>query len=134
MSDAATALRQAIHARLSSDAALTGLLGANRLLDRPPQGVAMPFLLYGPVSTSDYSTGTEPGEEHLLSLDIWTDPSGQKPALAIAARLKALLDDASLPLAGTALVSLDWRSTRTRRDPRARASVMEVTFRAVTEG
>lgn len=133
MTDATALLRQALHARLAADAALSALLTPGGLLDRPPSGI-MPFILYGPWRSDDYSTATETGEEHWLSLEIWTDPASQRNALDIAARLRWLLDDEPLPLAPLRLVSLLYRSTRTRREPRARALVCEVSFRAVTEG
>lgn len=133
MSDAIRELRQQIHARLSADAALAALLTPGGLFDRPP-GSAMPFLLYGPWRSDDYSTGTERGEEHWLTFEIWTDAGGQRTGLDIAARLRWLLHDEALPIAPFRLVSLLYRTTRTRREPRARALVSEIAFRAVTEG
>lgn len=134
MSAAALALRTAIHARLGGDAALAAMLPAGQLLDRAPQGVATPYLLYGSTRSEDYSTATETSEEHFLVLEVWADGSGQKTALSIAARVATLLDDAALTLAGTRLVGLSHLFTRTRRDARLRAVVAELQFRAVTEG
>lgn len=133
MSLAALGLRQAIHALLSADAALLAMTGAGKLLDRPAQGTALPFILHGLARTEDYSTATEAGEEHFLSLDIWTDTGGQKRGLEIAARIHALVDNASLNPPGVVLVSLSYLGTRCRREARSRAIVCEVQFRAVTE-
>lgn len=134
MSLAALALKGAIHARLAADAGLAALVPAGRILDRAPQGLALPFVLHGTVRSDDYSSATEAGEEHVFSIEVWADAAGQAEALTAAARIAALLDDAALPLAKGRLVSLDHRFTRTRRDLRSRAVVAELQFRAVTEG
>ncbi len=134
MNAAALALKAAIHARLATDAALLALIPATRLLDRAPQGTPMPFLLHGPVRSEDLSTGAERLAEHLLTLEVWADAAGQKQALTVAERIEALLDDQPLALTGVTLVSLTLRSTRLRREARARAVVAEMVFRAVTEG
>lgn len=134
MSLAALALKSAVHARLAGDAALTALTGPGRVLDRPPQGVPMPYVLHGPIRSTDYSTATEKSQEHQLVLEVWTDAASQRPALEIAARIAALLDDAAPTLAGTRLVSLAHRSTRMRREPKNRAIVAEIILKAVTEG
>ena len=133
MSDAIRELRQRLHGLLAADVTLAGLLVPGGLFDRPP-GAAMPFLLYGPWRSDDYSTATEAGEEHWLTFEIWTDANGQRSGLDIAARLRSLLHDQPQPIPPFRLVSLLYRATRTRRDPRSRAVISELTFRAVTEG
>lgn len=133
MSDAIRELRQRLHTLLSADEELASLLATAGLFDRPP-GAAMPFLLYGPWRSDDYSTATEQGEEHWLTFEIWTDPNGQRLSLDIAARLRSLIHDQPQPIPPFRLVSLLYRTTRTRRDAKARAVVAEVSFRAVTEG
>jgi nucleoid DNA-binding protein len=47
--------------------------------------------------------------------------------------VRELLDDAVLSVAGFVLVNLRHRSTRARREPKTRAQVAEMVFRAVTE-
>ena len=134
MSLIALALKSAIHARLSGDAALTALVPADRILDRAPQGLAFPFLLHGPVQSDDYSDASAAGEEHRFTIEVWADAARQAQALKIAARIVTLVDNAALTLSTGKLVGLDHRSTRTRRDGRSRALVAELQFRAVTEG
>ena len=134
MSRAAATLRRAIETRLRADRPLCLALGGEgRILDRP-HGTALPVLLHGGWEALDYSTATEPGEEHLLVLEIWTGADAQATGLDIAARVVTLLDGAALPLTGARLVSLAHTATRTRREPRSRACVTAVSLRAVTEG
>jgi len=130
---AANDLLAAIHARLSADAELIALIAPGGIRDRLTSGRDLPSIVIGDLETRDYSTATEPGEEHLLTLEIWTDAAGRKQTATIAARLHTLLHDAPLDLDGHDLVSLLHLTTRTRREPKTRLHLAEVRFRAVTE-
>ncbi|PZM17087.1 DUF3168 domain-containing protein [Rhizobium tubonense] len=133
MSAAANDLLRAIHTRLGADAALTTLIGADGIRDRLVTGKQLPAIVISEMTTSDYSTATEPGEEHLLVLEVWSDAAGQRIAQEIAAMIHALLQDAALPLAAHALVNLRHASTKARREPKTRLFCAEMRFRAVTE-
>lgn len=133
MSAAANPLLQAIHARLAADATLTALIGTGGIHDRLLPRAAMPCLVIAELRTEDFSTATEQAEEHFLVLDAWSDAQGQKQAQEIAARVRALLHDANLTLAGARLVSLMHRTTRTRRELKTRCHIATMQFRAVTE-
>lgn len=90
-------------------------------------------MLIGELVSNDYSTSTERGEEHLLSLEIWIDTGGRKQAQLVAARLHALLQDAALDLGQHHLVSLLYVRTQSRREAKTKLYVAELRFRAVTE-
>jgi Protein of unknown function (DUF3168) len=105
MTAAANELLQAIHAALATDAGLTALIGADGVRDRLVTGRQLPCVVTAELISNDYSTATEPGEEHFLTLQVWSDASGQRQAQAIAAIVRGLLQDAALPLAGCALVT-----------------------------
>jgi len=130
---AANELLAAIQSRLTADAALVAQIGPEGLRDRAAAGKQFPCLLLGEMLTNDYSTATEGGEEHLFSIEIWTEAGGRRLAEEIAAMVRALLDDAPLALESRALVLLRHRSTRTVRDVKAKLHMAELRFRAVTE-
>jgi hypothetical protein len=130
---AANDLLTALHARLATDAELTTLIGPDGIRDRLVSGRNLPCIVIGDWTASDYSTATEQGEEHRLTLEIWTDAAGRKQAEIIAAHLHALLHDAALDLEGHHLVSLLYLLTQTRREPKTRLHVAGMRFRAVTE-
>lgn len=130
---AANALLRAIHAQLSGDAELVSLTGGRVLLDRLVDRTPLPLVALGEMESRDRSTSTEAGEEHLFSLAVWSEAEGRREAETAAARVRALLHDAGLALDGAYLVSLLHRTTRTRREPKSRRFVAEVSFRAVTE-
>ena len=130
---AASALQRAIYARLSADAALAALTGANAVTDRRPAAPGAPLVVLAGIDSTDHSTATEPGEEHVVSLDIWTDAAGHRQAQAIAAAVRTALHDAALALSGHRLVLLFHRDTRISRDGASRFHRAQMRFRAVTE-
>lgn len=130
---AANALLAAIHVRLSSDAALFSLIGPDGICDRLLPRPVLPAIVIGEVETRDYSTSTGAGEEHRLVLEVWSDAAGRREAEELAERVRGLLQDAALTLAGHVLVSLTHERTRTRRQVNAKLFAAELRFRAVTE-
>lgn len=130
MADSANALQKAIHDALVDDSALAALLGVGGVFDRRMTGRPMPYLVIAEIETRDFGPDAE---EHVLTIEAWSDAEGRREAQAIAAAARARLHDAALPLAGAALVNLQHRSTRIRREAKTKAFRAEMVFRAVTE-
>ncbi|NTF31258.1 DUF3168 domain-containing protein [Rhizobium skierniewicense] len=131
---AANALLQAVHAQLSGDAVLVGLVGRGGLVDRLLPRPVLPCVVFGEIDSRDYSTASEQAEEHFLTIEVWSEEGGRKLAQDIAVRVLALLDDAPLTLGGgIALVSLFFRNSRSVRQAKSKQFLTEIRFRAVTE-
>lgn len=126
-------LQQSIFAALSADAALTALIGAGRVFDDVPQATQLPYVTLGPVTAQDWSTGTEPGTEHLISVHVWSDARGKKQAHAILAAIRAALHDRPLTVAGHNLINLRHERSDTRQNADGEAIHAIARFRAVTE-
>ena len=133
MSIAAAALRAAIHDVLVADGALTALLGGPKIYDEPPQSAAFPYVTLGEGRVSDFSTASDPGEEHRLILHAWSRQGGHKEAHMIAGALLQALDDAPLAPAGHRLINLRFATADIRRESDGRTYHALVRFRAVTE-
>jgi hypothetical protein len=133
MSTAAVALRAAIHDALVADSALATLLGGAKVYDEVPRQAAFPYVTLGECIITDWSTGTEPGLEHQLTLHAWSRHGGHSEAHEIAGALLAALDDAPLSLAGHHLVNLRFALADIRREADGRTYHALVRFRAVTE-
>ena len=133
MSSIENAFLKAVHATLNDDAELNGLIGVDAIFDRLLSRPKLPAIVFGECETKDYSTATETGYEHLLTIEVWSEAHGRRALQAIEARTRALLHDADLPLLGAVLVSLLFRKTRVRRVARNDYFVAEMQFRAVTE-
>lgn len=130
---AATALRAAIFAALSADAPLLAALGGARIHDVPPAAPAFPYVTLGEAQLLDWSTATEHGEEHRLTLHAWSRHGGHGEALNLAALVQEALHDAALPLAEGRLVNLRTTGAEIRREAGGRTYRAVIRFRAVTE-
>jgi hypothetical protein len=133
MTPASVALRAAIHGALMADTPLTALLGGPKVYDVPPRAAEFPYVTLGEARVSDFSTGTEPGEEHQLTLHAWSQQGGHKEAHLVAGALLQALDDAPLMLTDHRLVSFRFALADVRRENDGRTYHALVRFRAVTE-
>ena len=134
MSTAAAALRAAIHdALVRRRARSPRCSAAPKIYDEPPRDAAFPYVTLGEARVTDFSTGTEPGEEHQLTLHAWSRQGGHREAHLIAGALLQALDDAPLTLAGHRLVNLRFALADVRREADGRTYHALVRFRAVTE-
>jgi hypothetical protein len=127
------ALRKAILSRLLADSALVARLGGARVHDEAPRGATQPYVVFAQSRSRDWSTMTEAGREHSLSLDVWSARTGAREALEIAALVAAALDDQSLPLDGHVLVNLQVREIDTARENSNRFVRARLRLRAITE-
>ena len=127
------ALREAIFTHLTGDAALVSLMGGARVYDEVPRDLTGVYVVFSDTRLRDWSTGSDRGHEQELTLTIWSTEGGAKRGLQAAARIEALLHDATLVLDGHRLVNLRLTASETRRDERANRSRVIFRLRAVTE-
>lgn len=126
-------LQKAVFATLNADATLTGLIGAGRVHDDAPQHAAFPYLTFGQSTFTDWSTATDDGAEHVLTLHVWSRAAGKKEAQAIMRAVRRGLHDRSLALEDHRLINLRHELSETSRDPDGETVHGIVRFRAVTE-
>jgi len=130
---ASAALRAAVHAALSADAALVAALGGPKIYDEPPREAAFPYVTLGEARVADFSASGAPALEHQLTLHAWSRQGGHREAHVIAGALLQALDDAPLALAGHRLVNFRFSTADVRRESDGRTYRALVRFRAVTE-
>ena len=133
MTAAAIELQKAIFARLTSDLALTALLGEVRVYDHTPANVTFPYFTFGRTTGFDWSTSTEDGSEHLFTVHAWSKEMGKSETLAMLDGVKAALHDADLELDGHRLVNLRREFEEVRYDEDLAIYHGILRFRAVTE-
>jgi len=133
MTAPAAELQKAIFAALGGDAALSALLGSNKIFDHAPANVVFPYITFGRTSIYDWSTGTESGTEQLFTLHIWSKARGKQEALTIMETARACLDDGGLVLDGHHLVSLRLEFAEARYNDDLSIYHGLLRFRAVTE-
>lgn len=127
------ALQQGLFEVLTADAGLISLLGGARIYDDTPQRPQFPYVTISQSFTRDWSTGSELGHEHVITLHIWSQSRGKKEAHAISGALETLLHDTALTLTDHRLVNLRHEFSHIRRDPDGETYHGIVRFRAVTE-
>jgi len=126
-------LQQAVYAVLATNPPLTTLLGGARIFDDVPQAAPYPHVSLGQTSSSDWGTGTEDGEEHILTLHVWSQAGGRGEAQRVIGAIRDALHTASLPVTGHSLISLRQQFSDVRRDPDGITIHGLVRYRAVTE-
>jgi hypothetical protein len=130
---AATELQKAIFAALRGEAALVAALGGPKIFDHAPANIAFPYFTFGRSTVYDWSTATEQGSEHLVTLHVWSKAKGKAETLTLMDLAGARLHDAELALAGHRLVNLrlEFSDARFEEDVSAYHGLLR--FRAVTE-
>jgi hypothetical protein len=126
-------LQQSVFAALSAHAPLTALVGQDRVFDDVPQATARPYVTLGPVTAQDWSTGSEPGTEHFISVHVWSDARGKRQTHEILGAIRAALHDQPLTLTGHILINLRHERSDIRRTSDGEAILGTARFRAVTE-
>jgi hypothetical protein len=121
--DPERALSAALLAHQRADPTLPALLGSPpRVYDEPPPDPVYPYLAVGRVESRPWGGVEAEGIEQVVTLTCVSRYGGAEEAKAVAGAVRAVLDDAELPLADNHLVSLfvtyadvfraaDWRST-----------------------
>jgi hypothetical protein len=130
---ASWALQRGVYQALAGSLDLTTLLGGVRVYDDAPQAAPYPFITLGQSVIRDWSTGTEDGAEHNLTLHVWSRSGGKKQALEIIEAIRAVLHDQPLALADHHLVNLRHEFSEARLDPDGDTFHGVVRYRAVTE-
>ena len=92
MAEVATwALQRSVYQALAGSSDLTTLLGATRIYDDAPQAASYPFVTLGQSVIRDWSTGTEDGAEHNLTLHVWSRTGSKKQVHRIIEAIKDVL-------------------------------------------
>ena len=133
MASASLALQAAILSALTGHAPLVALLAGPRVYDDVPPNAQYPYLTFGQSSQRDWSTGTEEGAEHLVTIHVWSRAAGRRQVHDIAAAIHAAVHDRPLALTGYRLVNLRHEFSESRRDGDGETYRGVIRYRAVTE-
>jgi len=133
MTAASWALQRSIYQALTGSAELTSLLGGERIYSDAPPAAQFPFITFGQTVNLDWSTGTEDGTEHSLTLHVWSRASGSIEVHEIIQVIRMVLHNQALALEDHYLVNLRHEFTEARLDPDGETLHGIVRYRAVTE-
>lgn len=127
------ALQRSIYQALANSLDLVSLLGGVRVYDDAPQAAPFPFVTLGQSVIRDWSTGTEDGAEHSLTLHVWSRSGGKKEMQQIIEAIRTALHGQPLVLEDHHLVNLRHEYSEARLDPDGDTFHGVVRYRAVTE-
>ncbi len=133
MTASAVSLRSAIRGALAADTPLVSLLGGEKIYDEPPREAVLPYVTLGQDVIADGSTSTERGEEHSLTLHVWSRQGGHREAHVLAGAVLEALIDAPLSLDGHHLANMRFVVADVRRENDGRTYHGIVRLRALTE-
>lgn len=133
MTSSSRALQIAIFNALSSNADVLNSLGGARIYDHVPRKAEYPYVTFAQSTVQDWSTGDDEGDEHMVTLHVWSRAENRGQLQEIIAALLAALHERDLPLTGHRLVNLRHDHTETRREPDGERFRGIVRLRAVTE-
>ncbi|KQT54249.1 hypothetical protein ASG43_01070 [Aureimonas sp. Leaf454] len=133
MAHASAELQTSIYQTLSADPGLLKLLGGPKIFDHVPERAPFPYLTLGRTTVVDWSTGTEDGSEHILTLHVWAKGGGKQATYQIMDQVSNKLHDQHLSLDGHHLVNLQLQFAEARLEPDSATYHGILRFRAVTE-
>ena len=125
MTAAGWELQQAIFARL--DGALS-----YPIYDHVPGDAAFPFIVVGDATATEWGAGDLDGEQHALSIHVWSRYHGRMELKQIMGAIKSALDQAPLTLTGHHLVDLRFVFADEFPDPDGISRHGLVRFRAIS--
>ncbi len=133
MTHPALAIQAALYSRLSTSNELTTLLGSDFIFDDVPKSQKPPYIVFAEAVHNDWSTGSEDGMEHSITLNIWSDQNGRKEVITIAQAIQDAFDNLPKQLDEHALVNFTHEFTEVAKDQETELFLAKVNFRAVTE-
>ena len=134
MSAASWALQQAIFATLAASDDVRDAVGdPPRVFDAVPRGSAFPYIVIGDDKESDWSTATEPGSAHALTIHVWSRAAGRRETRLAAQAVIAALNGAELAIGGQTLIDLRWLESESTRENDGETVHAQLRFRALLE-
>ena len=133
MNHPAAELQKAIYGALNANAALIVALSGSKIFDHHPEKVAFPYLVLGRATNTDWSTSSEEGIEHLITIHSWSKKTGRSETWQLQQLIKSSLHDVDLLAQDHFIINLRLEFSEARRDAASGRMHGIMRFRAVTE-
>lgn len=125
-------LQRTIVAELKAAPALAALV-ADRVYDRPPQGVAFPYVSIGPFQQISDDADCLAAFEVFVDVHCWSRAYGSVECKQMTSAVVGALHEADLTLNGATLVEMRHRSTQEITDRDGETTHGISTFRALID-
>ena len=126
-------LRQGIYQALAGNSQVTGLLGGVNIFDDAPVNASYPYLTFGQTTECDWSTGSENGAEHTITLHVWSGADGKTETQAIIETIRAALRVSPIAVDNQHLVNLRHVFSEARHDKLRETYHGIVRYKVVTD-
>ena len=133
MADASLELQKTIVAQLKGNSELGALLAGEKVHDLAPPSAAFPYISIGRTEVADWSTGTEEGGDHLVSLHIWSDAHGKAETLRIMGLAATAMETLPPLLNGHRIILMRLEFREADYDDEARLHHGLLRYRALVE-
>ncbi len=130
MSDPSLELQAALVATLKG---VSPQIAGGRIYDQAPELPEFPYVTLGDCQVLPDKAGCIDGVEVYPQIDIWSRAVGYPEIKAIAAAVKAVLDDQPLSVDGFAVVVFEHQSTHYLRDPDGLTRHAAIVFRGLIQ-
>ncbi|MEL6946851.1 MAG: DUF3168 domain-containing protein [Pseudomonadota bacterium] len=133
MVSACAQLQEAVFQALSTDAALTDLIGPGKVFDHVPERARFPYIVLGAQTGRDWSTATEDGTEIDFFVHVWSREKGRQTLTEMEHHVRRILLEPLPDLTHHHLINLRfiWAEFSRNRNLRHRQGALK--FRGVTE-
>ena len=130
---ASTALQKAIYEALLADSNLINELGGAYVFDSVPVNQELPFVQFGKLTSIDWGTNTDRGDEHKIEILIWSCHKARKQLLDLVNFCEGAITALSGTHDGHYIVDLQLTETVTQHDVKSGYFKATMTYRCVTE-
>lgn len=133
MADHTVDLMEAVYATLAADAALTALIGPDRVWDHVRAGAPVPYVAIGDGTAVDVGGTLVDAQEHTLTVHCWSETPSTLEVKRMIAAVRAALHERTLTLSAGTCRNLRCEYHETLRDPDGITHHGVMRFRAVTQ-
>lgn len=133
MADHSVDLFAAIYAELSTNSALTALIGSDAVYDHVPPGAAAPFVVIGDETASDGGSDLTDAQEHTLTIHCWSEGASTLQVKRMQSAVRNALHDADLAMDDGICVNIRCEFKEIMRDPDGVSWHGVMRFRAMTQ-
>jgi len=126
-------LQKAIYGALSSSAELVTVLGGTKIHDHNPDKAELPYIVLGLATSTDWSTASEDGKQHDVSIHVWSKLFARKEIQQIQQLVYEALHDQNLAAQDHVIINLRQQFSDMRWDEKSGHMHGISRFRAITE-
>ncbi len=133
MNHPAADLQKAIYSALANNSQLVTALGGTKIFDHSPGKADFPYVILGRATATDWSTSTEDGKSHLITVHTWSNQPAKQEVWAIQQLVNVSLHDADLQAQDHHIINLRMEFSEIRYDRESGNLHGIMRFSAVTE-